>query len=75
VELKKELAGFSHAQLVKSLKDRGLSAQGSSEVLIERLAEAVVAERWVPGVCCVCVCFVCWGFIQLTFAVALLPQP
>jgi hypothetical protein len=46
IELKKELASFSHAQLSKSLKDRGLSAQGSGAVLIDRLAEAVVAERW-----------------------------
>jgi hypothetical protein len=44
-ELRRELSSFPHSQLVGALKERGLSAQGSSEDLIARLAEAVVAER------------------------------
>ncbi|GBF99894.1 hypothetical protein Rsub_12690 [Raphidocelis subcapitata] len=43
-ELKRELAAFPYAQLVKSLKGRGLSAQGAAEALVERLARAVMAE-------------------------------
>ncbi|KAI8466050.1 MAG: hypothetical protein J3K34DRAFT_485526, partial [Monoraphidium minutum] len=44
-ELKRELSVFEYDQLVDGLKARGLSAKGGAEVLVDRLAEAVVREQ------------------------------